>query len=385
MMNQLRPRRVAVIMAGGSGERFWPLSRRNRPKQLLRLTPSGETMLWDAVQRITPLIPLEHVYVATGEHLVDAVREAGLGVPAENILGEPCKRNTAGCLAFATAHLLAKYGEEGAEMTMAVLTADHQVGDAEAFRATVETVMAAAESENALATVGIVPTRPETGYGYIHINADRRPLPGYGEGEEAEQGSTRGAVPVYAVAGFDEKPALPRAAEFVRSGRSFWNSGLFFWQISVFLAELELASPGIAKAIRAMVTALQADDEAQVRRVFEGLDNIAIDRALMERAGNVVMARATFPWDDVGTWAALDRTWERDASGNVVVGAPVVVDCSNSVVYNDAGPDVTVGVVGMKDVVVVATHDAVLVVPKDRAQDVRDVVAVLKQRNDGRV
>jgi len=366
MTEHARPRRVAVVMAGGSGERFWPLSRWRRPKQLLRLTQEKQTMLEEAVWRVAPLIPPQDVYVVTGEHLVTPIREAGVGVPAENVIAEPCKRNTAGCLAYATAHILAK---EGASRTMAVLTADHVIGDPEAFRKTIRTAMEAAESENALATIGIVPTRPETGYGYIQVNAQHEPLPDYSHD-----------VPVYAVEAFHEKPERGQAEAFVRSGCYFWNGGMFFWRISLFLEALATTAPNIAQAVHAMVAAMRARDEGQVRRVFEKLEDISIDYALMERAPNVIVARADFAWDDVGAWSALDRTRGHDASGNVVVGAPVVIDCKDSIIYNDVGADMAVSVVGMENVIVIAARDAVLVIPKDRAQDVRRAVAELKQR-----
>ena len=365
-----KTRRVGVVMAGGSGERFWPISRRQRPKQLLHLTQDQETMLGEAVSRVAPLIPPEDVYVVTGEHLVAAIREAGVGVPDENVIAEPCKRNTAGCLAYAAAHLLAKYGGDGDDLTMAVLTADHVIGDSEAFRATIRTAMDAAESEQALATVGMVPTRPETGYGYIQVDADADPLPQYAE-----------SVHVYPVAAFHEKPDAARAEAFVQSGRYFWNGGMFFWRLSVFLAALAEASPNIAAAIRVMTDAMRAGDDGRVRQAFEALDDISIDYALMERAHNVIVARADFDWDDVGSWPALDRTGVRDAAGNVAVGNPVVIDCRDSIIYNDAGDAMAVSVVGMKDVAVIATRDAVLVIPKDRAQDVRLAVTELKRRN----
>jgi len=288
-----KTRRVGVVMAGGSGERFWPISRRLRPKQLLHLTQDQETMLGEAVSRVAPLIAPEDVYVVTGEHLVAAIREAGVGVPDENVIAEPCKRNTAGCLAYAAAHLLAKYGGDGDDLTMAVLTADHIIGDSEAFRATIRIAMDAAESEQALATVGMVPTRPETGYGYIQADAD--PLPQYA-----------GSVQVYPVAAFHEKPDAARAEAFMQSGHYFWNGGMFFWRLSVFLAALAEASPNIAAAVRAMTDAMRAGDDGRVRQAFEALENISIDYALMERADNVVVARADFDWDDVGSWPALD-------------------------------------------------------------------------------
>lgn len=360
--------RAGVIMAGGSGERFWPLSRAQRPKQLLRLTRTDVTMLGEAVERLAPIIPAEHVYVVTGEHLVEPIRRGRIGVPDENVIAEPCKRNTSGALAYAAAFLLARYRCAPESLSMAVTTADHNVGDPVRFTQVARAALDAAERRDALATLGVVPTRPETGYGYIQVAGDPEM-----EGED---------VALYPVSAFHEKPDRDRAEAFVKAGRFFWNSGMFFWKVSVFLSELETARPPLARAVRELADALTRDDRPRARAVFEGLDDISIDYALMERARHVLMARADFPWDDIGAWTALERTLPADTAGNTVVGAPVIIESEGCIVYNEPGADrMAVGVVGCRDLVVVVTEDAVLVVPKDRAQDVREAVKELKRRN----
>jgi mannose-1-phosphate guanylyltransferase len=367
-------------MAGGSGERFWPLSRQNHPKQLLRLTRPDQTMLEEAVWRLAPIIPPEDIYVVTGRHLVESIREARVGVPDKNVIAEPCKRNTTGCLAYAAAHILATYTEPNddlsradvqSRLSMAVVTADPAILDAEAFRETIAAALSAAEQHDALGVIGIVPSRPDTGYGYISVSG--APLSGSATG-----------VAVYPVAHFHEKPSREKAEEFIESGRCFWNSGMFFWSLSTFMRELETAQPAVARAVIAMAEAMRLGEHDEVTRIFEGMENISIDYALMERARNVVMARAGFSWDDVGAWPALERTQPRDENGNVIVGNPVAVGCSNCIVYDATDPakhDVAVAVVGTEDLVVVVTDDAVLVIPKERAQDVRYAVAELKRRN----
>jgi mannose-1-phosphate guanylyltransferase len=370
-MQQSPMTRVAVIMAGGSGERFWPVSRRLRPKQLLTLTKQDETMLGEAVSRIAPLIPPEHVYVVTGRHLVDPIRETRVGIPNENVIAEPCKRNTAGALAYAAAHMLATHGGDGSNLSMAVLTADQLMGQPDLFRKTVAAALEGAEREGALATMGIVPTRPETGYGYIQI----------AEGAQALEG-IEDNISVYSVSAFHEKPNREQAEDFIATGRYFWNGGMFFWTISTFLTELTAARPEYAQATRDMAEAMKAGDTAKVEAVFEGLENISIDYALMEHAERVLVAKAEFPWDDVGAWTSLDRTHDHDANGNVVIGDPVVIDSEDCIVYNHPGADkMAVGVVGAENLAVVVTEDAVLVIPKDRAQDVRHAVQELKKRN----
>lgn len=372
-----QPKRVAVVMAGGAGERFWPLSRTRRPKQLLRLTGTGESMLAEAIARLAPLIPPKDIHVVTGEHLVDAIRAAEVGVPPENVIAEPCKRNTAGCLAYATAHLLVKYRGEfppdspDAQNTLsvAVLTADQTIDDDDAFRRAVTTALTAAESEHAIVTIGVVPSRPETGYGYIQIPEDKRPLTGYGPPD------------VFPVTAFHEKPNGETAQRFLESGRFFWNSGMFFWNLGDFMRELTAASPPFAGAITQMANAMCEGRDGRVRGIFEQLPPAPIDTVLMEKAKKVLVARAPFAWDDVGAWPALDRTHPHDDQGNVLVGKPVAVDCSNCIIYSEGEPGAReVAVVGAKDLVVVVCDDAVLVVSKDRAQDIREAVAEMKRR-----
>lgn len=361
--------RVAVIMAGGSGERFWPVSRRDRPKQLLRLASGTKSMLEEAVERIAPLIPKERIFIVTGERLLEAMREGRSGVPEENLIGEPFKRNTAGCLALAAAHLLAKFGGDGSNLSMAVTTADHRIGDEERFRATVRAALEAAERDGVLATHGIVPTRPDTGYGYIQVAEGASPVYQFD------------GIAVYPVAAFHEKPNREMAEDFIASGRYYWNSGMFFWRVDVFLTELERARPELARAVREMAEAIRHGDKGRVLRIFEGVEDISIDYALMEHAKRVVVARADYPWDDVGAWPSLERARPRDAQGNVTHGDPVLVDCKDCIVYNDAGAEaMAVCVVGAEDLVVVVTSDSVLVVPKDRAQDVRHAVRELRAR-----
>jgi mannose-1-phosphate guanylyltransferase len=372
MKRQSGIQRVGVVLAGGSGERFWPLSRKHRPKQLLHLTSEDESMLGEAVSRLAPLIPAKHIYVVTGAHLVQPIRKAGVGVPPENILAEPCKRNTAGALTYAAAILLANYGGDGSNISMAVTTADHQIGDSDLFRKTIDTALTAAETDDVLAIMGIVPSRPESGYGYVQVTDD--------------EPAVEDGIAVHPVKAFHEKPSRERAEDFIATGRYYWNSGMFFWRVSVFLEELLHASPNHAAAISAMAEAQRQGDADAVRAQFERLEDISIDYALMERARRVVMVRADYPWDDVGAWTALDRAYPKDHCGNVAVGDPILVDCEDCIVYNEPGATgMAVSVVGVQDLVVVVTKDAVLVIPKDRAQDVRHAVKELKERGAGQL
>ena len=362
-------KRVAVIMAGGSGERFWPVSRRLKPKQLLRLTSPTDTMLHEAVNRLLPLIPAGDLYVQTSPELVAAIREAKLAIPDENVIAEPCRRNTAGCLSYAAAYMMAKYGGDGSNVSMAVVTADHRIGEPEHFLATLRKALETVETEPALGTIGIPPTRPSTGFGYVQAT-----LP---EGA-TDLDTTPQSFPV---ASFQEKPPLEIAQEYVAAGNYFWNSGMFFWNIGTFVSEFEKADPAYGQAIHAMAAAMAKGDESGVNAIFNDLKSISIDYALMEKAERVVMINATFPWDDVGTWSALERAESGDSAGNVANGDPILIDCEDCIVYNDDGAaERAVAVIGASSMVVVATKDAVLVVPKDRTEEVKKAVQALGER-----
>jgi len=364
-------RRIIVIMAGGSGERFWPLSRRLRPKQLLKLTRPDCSLLDEAVQRVAPLVSPENIFIVTGRHLEDSIRQAGLGIPPDNVVAEPHKRNTAGCLAWSAVTALSRLPESADDITMGVVTADHQIQHPDRFRDCVSAAFDAAEQNDALVTMGIPPTRPETGYGYIEIADGAQPV-----------ACSKPELPVYAVEQFREKPDAETAARFVASGRFFWNSGMFFWSLSTFMQELRYARPDFTEAIEKMLDAISCDRSVLAEQLFERLPDISIDYALMERAHEVLTVPATFGWDDVGAWDALDRTFEADGNDNIAVGDPIVIDSRNSIVYNEPGAArKAVAVVGVDGLCVVVADDAVLVIPKDRAQDVKQAVALLKERD----
>ncbi len=358
--------RYAVIMAGGSGERFWPASRRARPKQLLRLTDPDLSMIEEAIERIAPLIPREQILIVTSEILQQPIAEALPTLPRENVLAEPEKRNTAACLALAAAHLDHRHGDE--DTVMAVLTADHQIGDPDRFRATVGRALDFAASEDALVTIGVVPTRAETGYGYIEVAP---PTPG---------APAKAGEPLR-VLRFREKPSEAIARAYAKSGHHYWNSGMFFWRVSTLRRGLAHHMGELEIAERAMVDALRGRGGQSLRDVFLPLADVSIDIGLMERASNVFVVPADFPWDDVGAWDALERTRTPDEARNVVVGDAVLVDVHDSIVFNEPGGDaMAVAVVGLDGVIVATTADGILVCPKDRAQDVKRAVAELRRR-----
>lgn len=368
--------RCGVIMAGGSGERFWPLSRKNRPKQLLRLNRPDKSMLEESVELAAGVIGLEHLYVITGIHLVEPIRAALPVLPQENILAEPSKRNTAGALSYAFARIMANYPDQNPDsITIAVTTADHRIGDAQLFKTTLQTAIKAAEEHKALVTCGITPTYPETGFGYIEF-CPQTPV----------MLAEKGLPPIYKTLKFYEKPDLHRATQFLQDGRYLWNSGMFFWKLSVFLDEMEVARPDIRSAIDNLVDGIKNKVDTDIITAFNSIESTSIDYALMEKSKNVLVVKGDFSWVDVGSWNAIALPDACDERGNYRYGDPILIDCDQCIVYNEAGNDaMAVGVLGMKDVVVVTTSDAVLVIPRKRSQDVRKIVEELKRRNASQI
>jgi mannose-1-phosphate guanylyltransferase len=357
---------VAVIMAGGAGERFWPLSRQHYPKQLLRIA-GNRSMLAASVERIAPLVPPEDIFVITGACLQAAIRAESCGIPPENVIAEPEGRNTAACLALAVALMENRYADEP-DTVMAVLTADHSIRDTAAFAADFATAFACAEAHPCLFTFGIPPSRPETGYGYVETG-------------EPLAGDPR----VRRVLAFREKPDLNTAVEYLATGRHLWNSGMFVWRTSVLREAFRVTLPEAHDHLDALREALSDSQEpGSLAPVFARLPKISIDYGVLERAANVAVVRASFDWDDVGTWASVSRLLPADAAGNVSFGKCLLSESANCTVYSvgeSRGPDDGRFVVGfgVADLVIVSTADAVLVFPRERAQQVKDIVALLRR------
>lgn len=362
--------RVAVILAGGVGERFWPLSRHNRPKQLLTLNRPDKTILSETIERSAQAVGLDKVFLVTGAHLVEPICAAEPHFPRENVLVEPSKRNTLGALVYAATWLAARFPQYGPEnITIAVITED-RIDDEDGFQSTISKAFEAAEQHRALVTCGVPPTRPETGFGYIEVD-DGPPL-------MAEEGNSPA---VYRVKAFHEKPDAARAAAYAASDRYFWNSGMFYWTVSTFFEELKAAKPEMGELLSALTRAHTEQDSKEVHRLFNKVENISVDYALMEKSAHVLVVEAAFPWADVGAWNAISTPEHCDTQGNCTKGNPILIDCRDCTVYNAPGSaEMAVAVIGMSDVVVVTTEDAVLVMPASRAQEVRSVVRELKRR-----
>jgi mannose-1-phosphate guanylyltransferase len=358
--------RSAVILAGGAGERFWPLSRLRKPKQLLSIQGS-QSMLLDSLDRISGLIDPADTFIVTGADLRDAIVEEIAGrIPSENILAEPARRNTALALALAAARLQNHF--QGRDTVTAVLTADHAIRDSAAFTDDLNHAIQHAELSSDLVTFGIPPTRPETGFGYIEtgepIGLDRNRL--------------------CRVQSFREKPSPQTAEEFLETGRFLWNSGMFVWRNHRLLEQFSTHLPRTAEAAEMMRTAIAAQDQIAFEKAFLHGDAMSIDYGIMERCRTVAVVRASFDWDDVGTWSSVARLLPRDQSGNAVHGEAIALDCENTLIYGHTGtpegsrPRVLVGY-RLEDLVVVDTEDAVLILPMDHVQGVKEVVAHLRK------
>jgi mannose-1-phosphate guanylyltransferase len=350
--------RYAVIMAGGKGERFWPLSTSKHPKQLLALV-GDKPLIAQAVDRLAGLVPPENVFVVTNADLVDATREAAPLLPTENIVGEPIGRDTAAAVACGGALVKAR-DENG---VFAILTADQVMGDLDVFSATLKGGMDLAAQNDILVTIGIEPTYPATGFGYIESGARF----GTAEGIEFRQANR-----------FVEKPDEATAAQYLETGKFYWNSGMFIWSV----AALEKAFGAHCPAMLELMDTLTG--YARDGKIVEGMDatypelgKISIDYALMEKAGNIVMACGTFYWDDVGAWPALESHFEQDECGNTSIGQVESLDASGNIILSK---DRLTAVIGVSDLIVVQAEGVTLVCPKDRAQDIKKMVIALREK-----
>jgi mannose-1-phosphate guanylyltransferase len=352
--------RFVVIMAGGRGERFWPLSRERTPKQLLKLL-GNRSFLQQAVDRVRPLVPAEHVFVISNATQAREVKDQLPELPPENVVAEPAGRDTCAAVALGAA-LVASRSATG---VMAVLPADHVIPDAAAFRQVLADAFDLAGRGATIVTIGIEPTEPATGYGYIRLG---EALPG-GEGDY-------GTV-FHRAERFVEKPPHETAVEYLENGGYRWNAGMFIWSGGTIAEALQEHRPDMSAACRRW-TAVGRDAGVLAARLaadYPALEKISIDYAVMERARNVVVADGAFAWDDLGSWTALARHLPADADGNCTVGDFVQVDSAGNLIYDARTAGRTpIAAVGLRDTIVVHTDDAVLLVHKSEAQKVKELV-----------
>ncbi len=346
----------AVIMAGGVGSRFWPRSRAATPKQLLKIF-GDDTMIQSTVKRLKGLVDNDKIFVITNKIQKDQIAEQLPEIPAKNIIAEPFGKNTAPCVGLSAAVI----NKTDPDSVIVTLPADHLILDEEKFRETLANAARFAYGNDALVTIGIVPTRPETGYGYIQI----------GE-EEVAPG-------IFKVQTFAEKPNLSTAKRFVKSGDFYWNSGMFIWRSDSILSELENHIPDLYHGVLEIREAYGEENFDDVlRNVYGQLRSISIDYGVMEKSNKVYLTKGTFDWNDVGSWEAVYQLSERDDKGNAQIGDVYTEKTFGSYIYNK---EKFTAVIGVENLVVIETKDALLVCNRDDAQSVKNVVDFLKVRN----
>src|SRR3989449_3096046 len=345
----------ALILAGGSGERFWPLSRRNRPKQLLRLV-SERTLLEETIARLDGFVPSERILILTNVEQEKAVRDLLKGFPKQNIIAEPAKRDTAAAVALGAGWVAAR----DHSATMLAFPADHVIADRAAFQETMKTAAAAAEETGALVTIGIKPTWACPGFGYIE------------QGEPVRLRSD-GKIAIHRVVRFREKPNIDLAESFLRKGNFRWNAGMFVWSVPTVLREFNRQTPELADFI-SQVRAPENFEKALSER-FSKLPRISFDYAIMEKADRVLVVEASFDWDDIGSWRAVANYFKNDEQGNAANCAVTAVDSTNNVIFDEGGS--AIALLGVHNFIVVRTRDAILVCHRHQAEKIKNLIGKL--------
>ncbi|CUT03835.1 mannose-1-phosphate guanylyltransferase [Candidatus Chrysopegis kryptomonas] len=353
----------AVIMAGGVGSRFWPKSRARKPKQFLNIL-SSKSLIEQTIERINPLIPEKDILIVSNKNQTAELVQVLPKFPIQNIILEPQSKNTAPCIGLASLFIK----RQQPDAVMVVLPSDHLIKDTEKFLDTLKIGIESAYETKGLITIGIQPTYPSTGYGYIQFVED----------EESELGSKG----VYKVKTFAEKPNLETAKKFIESGDFLWNSGMFIWRVDVILEEIKTYLPDIYEELMKIDEAIGKDDFKNVLEQSYGrMKAISIDYGVMEKTNRAYVIKASFGWSDVGSWEEVYNLAPKDENGNYVSSNPdsvILFDVKNCLVE---GNKTLIAMIGVEDLIVVSTEDAILICKRDRAQDVRNVVNYLKRKN----
>lgn len=336
---------VAIIMAGGKGQRFWPLSTEAKPKQFLDLERCGRTLIQSTFDRLLPLTGSpENILVATAERYVELVKTQLPEIPEENLLIEPVGRDSAPAVALASLSVHERYGD----VVAGFFSSDHRIGDNHAFQETVRQAIALADSSQGLVTIGIAPSRPATGYGYIRA------------------GRSEGAG--FAVQQFVEKPNLPKAESYLAAGNYYWNAGIFVWHTDVILRELDTHAPKLMNPLR------QACRDGTVADVFPTLQKISIDYAVMEPTNKAYVIPGNFDWDDIGDWVALERLLKHSGAGtNTVIGTHVGLEDSGNIIYTE-NPDDVIVTLGVENLVIVKRGNTIFLANKNSIQDIKKLL-----------
>lgn len=348
-----------VIMAGGGGTRFWPLSRQEEPKQLLNLS-GKERMINETIDRISSVTDNENIFIVTNVTQVPKMKEATKGrIKEDHILSEPAARNTAACIGYAALEIIKKYGDG----IMCIFPSDHFIKNQTEFTRILKEAIDIAGQEDKLITLGITPTFPSTGYGYIR----------YDEGDES---------PAKQVLEFREKPDEETAEKYIASGEYAWNSGMFIWKASTIMAKFQELLPEVYACLKKIGDAMNTPEEGRVLAgVYPEIPSISIDYGIMEKSSDVKVISAEMGWNDVGSWDNLGVLYETDAKGNVIAGEHIGIDTTDSIIYSKKR---LISTVGVDNLIIVETDDAILVCDKNRAQDVKKIVDLLKEQGKGK-
>lgn len=358
-----------IIMAGGRGERFWPVSREKTPKQLIRLL-GKESFLQQAVNRVAPVVPLKNVIIITNEAQADEVRKQLPKLPKDNIVAEPVGRDTCAAVTLGAALV----GARSTKGVMAVLPADHVIPEEKKFQQVLADCFDLASRGQAIVTIGIKPTEPATGYGYIQ----------FGDALPAPSGGKKHKTVFHRVERFVEKPHYEKAVEYVEGGRHRWNAGMFIWSFVTITEGLNKHQPEMAEACQRWFKAAWTPKlKTVLKKEYPEIKKISIDFALLEHAQNVVMAEGDFEWDDLGSWTALARHIKPDAEGNCAVGEFVHVDAARNIIFDARTRNRTpIAVVGLRDSILVQTDDVTMLAHKSQAQKIKEMVRKLGESKE---
>lgn len=368
--------KVAIIMAGGAGNRFWPLSRKNKPKQIIKFDENSPTLLEEAINRASNSIELENIFIITNQYLKSQIEQIISNIPRENIIAEPLKRNTAPCLSLAASIIVTRMKLKNIptnEISVSVLTADQRIFPLHSFSTTIDSLLKYVYYNEVLATIGIKPERAETGYGYIEV--------------EREFDYTNQFLQIQPVKSFHEKPSQDVANEYLRSNRYLWNSGMFFYRLDTFINKMIKYSPVIGEKIYEMAEIIEKnpheDDftrNSEILQIYSKFPDISIDFALMEKAKKVVVAPATFSWEDMGSFDTLPRVYSVDANENFVIGNVLEIETRQSILINRSEQkDMILSILGLSNIVVALTDDAVMICPRSRVQEVKKIVEEMER------
>src|SRR5579872_4617217 len=360
--------RYLIIMAGGKGERFWPVSREKAPKQLIRLL-GKRSFLQQAVDRVLPVVPLKNILIITNAVQAPEVRKQLPKLPKQNVIAEPCGRDTCAAVTLGAAIV----GARSTTAVMAVLPADHVIPEEKKFQQVLSDAFDLASRGRAIVTIGIKPTEPATGYGYIHV----------GEALPPPEGTKPYKTTFFRAERFVEKPNFDRALEYVNSGQYRWNAGMFIWSFVTITEGLQKHQPEMFEACQRWfkVAGTPAKLNRMLAKEYPTLPRISIDFALMEHAQNVIVADGAFEWDDLGSWTALGRHLKADPEGNCAVGEFLHVDGARNIIFDARSKDrrTPTAIVGLRDSILVQTDDATLLAHKSQAQKVKELVKRLGQ------